>query len=163
SSRSSRSAVSRSTSWSASRCVRSCRRRSRCCARCCRRRSSWRSCCRGAQSTCGPDATQLQQVLMNLGSNAWHALPERGGRIVVAHGGAIGLTTEVGRGTTFDLYLPLVDHESRPMPLAGPAEERSGQGQQVLYVDDDEVMATLVGALLERLGYRATCFHDSQA
>jgi PAS domain S-box-containing protein len=29
------------------------------------------------------DATQLQQVLINLCTNAWHALPERGGRIEV--------------------------------------------------------------------------------
>jgi CheY-like chemotaxis protein len=29
------------------------------------------------------DATQLQQVLMNLATNAWHALPERGGRIEI--------------------------------------------------------------------------------
>jgi len=29
------------------------------------------------------DATQLQQVLMNLGTNAWHALEERDGHIVV--------------------------------------------------------------------------------
>jgi PAS domain S-box-containing protein len=29
------------------------------------------------------DATQLQQVLMNLATNAWHALPERGGHIEI--------------------------------------------------------------------------------
>ncbi len=30
------------------------------------------------------DATQIHQVVMNLCTNAWHALPERGGRITVA-------------------------------------------------------------------------------
>jgi CheY-like chemotaxis protein len=38
------------------------------------------------------DATQLQQVLMNLATNAWHALPERGGRIEI---GAERLSAEL--------------------------------------------------------------------
>jgi CheY-like chemotaxis protein len=83
--------------------------------------------------------------------------------IVEAHGGVITVRTAPGQGTTFDVYLPLVDHVSRPAPLDAirPAPLQ-GQGQHVLYVDDDEVMALMVHGLLTRLGYRATCTLDAQ-
>ena len=38
--------------------------------------------------------------------------------------------------------------------LPADARVRSGRGQHVLYVDDDEVMTVMVAGLLERLGYR---------
>ena len=177
--------------------------------------------------------TQLQQVLMNLGTNAWQALRDGSGQveigleetlfsedrpvrrpaglaagayahlwvrdngcgmddetrqrifepffttkpvgqgtglglavvhgIVEAHGGAIAVTSGVGQGSCFDLYLPLVEHESRPVPLeAIHAAPQRGRGQHVLYVDDDEVMTLMVQGLLQRLGYRATCTLDAQ-
>ncbi|MEO7057747.1 MAG: PAS-domain containing protein [Caldimonas sp.] len=78
--------------------------------------------------------------------------------IVQAHAGSIGVTSAVGQGSTFDLYLPLVDSLSAPMPLepSGDMVAR-GRGEHVLYVDDDEVMVLMVEGLLKRLGYRATC------
>jgi len=39
----------------------------------------------------------------------------------------------------------------------------AGQGQHVLYVDDDEVMRVMVQHLLQRLGYRVSGFADPQA
>ncbi len=187
------------------------------------------------------DATQLQQVLMNLGTNACQALTGGAGRveiglgevefdddpatrpaglgagrharlwvsdngcgidprtrqrifepffttkpvgqgtglglavvhgIVEAHHGAIVVRSAVGQGSRFEVFLPLVDVESAFCPLelprcrsSGAAEPGvgQGQGQHVLYVDDDEVMAMLVEGLLRRLGYRATCMLDAEA
>ena len=83
--------------------------------------------------------------------------------IIEAHGGGIAVESVKGRGSTFNIYLPLVDHESQPVPLeAVDAKALRGSGQHVLYVDDDEVMALMVQGLLQRLGYRATCTLDAR-
>ena len=82
--------------------------------------------------------------------------------IVEAHHGAITVTTAPGQGSRFDVYLPLVEHESLPMPLDALPPQPLGQGQHVLYVDDDEVMVEMVQRLLEHLGYRATCVLDAR-
>jgi DNA-binding NtrC family response regulator len=87
--------------------------------------------------------------------------------IVKTLAGAIEVTSALGQGSTFEVYLPLVEHESRPMPLDAAelhgARDAHGKGQHVLYVDDDEVMAVMVQGLLQRLGYRATYMLEADA
>ena len=52
--------------------------------------------------------------------------------IVEAHRGAISVTTAPGQGSTFDVYLPLVDQETQPVPLeAARAKVPQGAGQHV--------------------------------
>jgi PAS domain S-box-containing protein len=176
------------------------------------------------------DATQIEQVLMNLCTNAWHSLGGKPGRIAVtlagvdldggaarqlgagltpgayacltvadsgrgmdaqtrarifepffttkpvgegtglglavahgiisAHGGVIRVQTALGEGSRFEIYLPRSASTAgadRPQPLA---IARRGHGENVLYVDDDDVMIVMVERLLQRLGYVVTCVHD---
>jgi PAS domain S-box-containing protein len=179
------------------------------------------------------DATQLQQVLINLCTNAWHALPEQGGRIEVgcervmldealrrrqpelasgayvhlwvsdngagmdaatrerifdpffttkpvgrgtglglsvvhgivrAHEGSIAVDTAPGRGSTFHLYIPSPESDAgdgdvRTVPGAGAC----GNGQRVLYIDDDEVMVVMVERLLSRAGFTVVADSDAAA
>jgi PAS domain S-box-containing protein len=173
------------------------------------------------------DSTQIQQVLMNLCTNAWHALQDSTGRITVgldevwldtnaahalgrlspgqyahmwvrdtgtgmdaqtrgrifepffttkpagqgtglglsvvhgivtAHHGAISVESAQGQGSTFHLYFPARQPvSSAATPTSTQAAANEGQGEHVMYVDDDEVMLLMVERLLQRSGYRTTC------
>jgi PAS domain S-box-containing protein len=177
------------------------------------------------------DATQIEQVLMNLCTNAWHSLGGKPGHIAVtlagvdldagaarqlgagprpgayacltvsdtgrgmdaetrarifepffttkpvgegtglglavahgiiaAHAGIIRVQTALGEGSRFEIYLPrsasTVVGADRAQPLA---VARRGHGENVLYIDDDDVMIIMVERLLQRLGYVVTCLHD---
>ena len=77
--------------------------------------------------------------------------------IVAAHRGAISVRSKSGRGSSFTVHLPATEPEG--LPQAPPPPQGGvplGQGQHVLYVDDDEVMAVMVEGLLTSIGYRAT-------
>jgi PAS domain S-box-containing protein len=183
------------------------------------------------------DATQLQQVLMNLCTNAWQAFAGRGGEVTVAlervvldaaqalqlgvlepgayarlsvadngpgmdeatqrrvfepffttkapgagtglglavvhgivkaHRGAIGLSSQPGSGTRFDVYLPLASSAAAPPPGAAtlppaPTADPVPTGRHVVYIDDYEALVFLVGRLLRKQGYRVSTFESGEA
>ena len=82
--------------------------------------------------------------------------------IVRAHGGAVALSSAPGAGTVFHVVLPLSAVTLLPAAAAPtPAAAHGGQGQHVLYVDDDAVMVAVVGSLLEHWGYRVTALRSA--
>jgi len=85
--------------------------------------------------------------------------------IVTAHGGVIRLHSQPGKGSVFNVYLPAIDHVTEAAPLGdGGADIEQGHGQHVVYVDDDEVLMTLVLQLLQRAGFRVTgCSNGQEA
>lgn len=80
--------------------------------------------------------------------------------IVKAHGGAITVTSSPGEGSSFHVYLPVMQDETAN--ASAPAVPQ-GLGQSILYVDDEEPLVYLVTRVLERLGYRVTGFIDARA
>jgi hypothetical protein len=74
--------------------------------------------------------------------------------IVKGHGGFVDLASQPGVGTTFFIYLPIVE-ESAPAPV--PAAERKptqGWGEQILVVDDEIAIVETTSAMLAASNYR---------
>ena len=166
------------------------------------------------------DRKQIEQVLLNLFINAWHAMPEGGdlsletrnvvlnrqdvmhrgaepgkyvkisvtdtgvgmvektkerifdpffttkdpgkgtglglasaSGIIKNHGGFISVQSELGHGTTFDIYLPA--SEKNLVTEVEVAEQKIITGREtILVVDDDESIADVTKEILTSLGYR---------
>jgi PAS domain S-box-containing protein len=74
--------------------------------------------------------------------------------IVGTHDGAITLQTEVGRGTTFRIYLPAAESATAVGPAATLRTRHEGGGKMILLVDDEESIRQSIGAILKTEGYR---------
>jgi PAS domain S-box-containing protein len=175
------------------------------------------------------DSTQIHQIIMNLGTNAAHAMRERGGTLsiqlravkideglrsvhpqlqphhtvclslrdtgtgmdaatrqrifepffttkrvgegtgmglAVVHGilqnldGAIVVESAPGVGTAFHLYFPSATSSAQPEATKAPFLTQ-GQGQHILLVDDEPMVAGVAERMLRHLGYTPHVFNDA--
>jgi len=177
------------------------------------------------------DPTQIHQVIMNLGTNAYHALQESGGKLEVIlketylsyeesqqmvgmkvgrhleltvkdnghgmtpqvlerifepyyttkeqgkgtglglsvihgiiknHGGDISVRTQPGVGSTFKVYLPVIDDIDMEIEALETGNKTNGN-EHILLIDDEEQIIDIERRILERLGYTVTPITDSEA
>jgi PAS domain S-box-containing protein len=75
--------------------------------------------------------------------------------IIKEYGGDIRVYSEVGKGTVFHVYLPLLeDAHGRSVP--GCSREYPTGHERILLIDDEEPIAQMIQMILERLGYLIT-------
>jgi PAS domain S-box-containing protein len=118
-----------------------------------------------ADTGCGMDAETLRRVFepffttkpqgegTGLGLSTVHG-------IVQSFGGGISAYSEVGRGTTFSVFLPLAAvAEER---AAAVAHDLAAGHEHILVVDDEPALAAMASEMLRTLGYRVTAHTDSR-
>jgi PAS domain S-box-containing protein len=87
--------------------------------------------------------------------------------IMQAHQGSVQVSSHIGKGSqfllTFDALVPVNKAQSAPIfdsPVSEHPTIAHGQGQEVVYVDDDDALVFLVKRVLTRRGYKVTTFSD---
>ncbi len=73
--------------------------------------------------------------------------------IVKQHGGYISVTSEISRGTAFDVYLPLVERAART--ATAESDRIQGGAETILVVEDNTDVRNMVTRILSGQGYRA--------
>ena len=80
--------------------------------------------------------------------------------IIKQHHGHIFVESEVGKGTTFTVFFPMVigfDHE---VPVVKSVNQTKGSQQTILVVEDNEATRNAVCTVLESLNYRVMTSND---
>ncbi len=75
--------------------------------------------------------------------------------IIKSLGGAIHCSSEPGKGTTFDIFLPEAESSKGTESLHREGSMPTGT-ERILFVDDEPALAELARELLDKLGYRVT-------
>jgi PAS domain S-box-containing protein len=78
--------------------------------------------------------------------------------IVKHHGGHIQVDSEVGKGTSFYIYLPRTRQEAVPA-----APQRRESQKTILLVEDERSVRMLAQRILEEYGYHVLCAEDGRA
>jgi CheY-like chemotaxis protein len=82
--------------------------------------------------------------------------------IVKAHGGDIRVTSDIGKGTTFYVYLPLMEKSQELEPEKEKITPLLTGTEHILLVDDETAIVHLEKQMLERLGYQTSVFISSR-
>lgn len=82
--------------------------------------------------------------------------------LVKDHGGAITIESELGKGSSFRVHFPVVRADAiDPSPPFTHGTIR-GNGEHILYIDDEAPLAYAMKRLLSILGYRCTVYSDPE-
>lgn len=84
--------------------------------------------------------------------------------IVESHNGYINVYSEKSQGTTFHVYLPVLENETDILPLN--KEEQSvvltGGNERIIFVDDEDDITDFGKSVLSKYGYDVSIFSDGE-
>jgi two-component system cell cycle sensor histidine kinase/response regulator CckA len=81
--------------------------------------------------------------------------------IIKQHNGSVLASSEPGKGTTFDIYLPLVKGHAVKEELKISTRYTGGM-ETLLVVEDDEIVRAFMKRILERASYRVIIANDGE-
>jgi PAS domain S-box-containing protein len=80
--------------------------------------------------------------------------------IIKSYGGAITCSSEPGKGTVFNIYLPrIAEHRPAPLDFQEPLPRGT---ERVILVDDEEIQVRAMTKLLSHLGYHVTALTEGR-
>ena len=86
--------------------------------------------------------------------------------IVTSMGGLLSVHSAPGQGSSFEVWLPLIDGPTRaevvPVEPGMPLTSTEGLARHVVCVDDDTLMLQMMERWLTRQGYRVSAYADPQ-
>ncbi len=80
--------------------------------------------------------------------------------IVTEHGGDIKVDSQMGKGATFNIYLPVIAKDAGQAFSQAAAADITGT-ERILLVDDEQTVVRLEKQMLERLGYHVAAWTSS--
>jgi PAS domain S-box-containing protein len=115
---------------------------------------------------CGIDARSLKKIFepfyttKEVGKGTGLGLAIAYG-IIKQHNGYINVYSEIGRGTTFKIYLPLIKAEVDTTASTQP-ERIKGGSETVLVAEDDNSLRDIISTVLKDFGYRVIEAKDGE-
>ncbi len=81
--------------------------------------------------------------------------------IAKSYKGFVTCQSQLGEGTVFQVYLPIIVDPSLHEIKTAPLDLTQLGNERILFIDDEEILAEMGQAMLERLGYRVTVRRNS--
>ncbi len=83
--------------------------------------------------------------------------------IINKHGGHISATSQLGKGTTFTIYLPATEVvEETSLTQPGATQVALPQGAKILVMDDEEMIRNMLNEMLGELGFAVEMVVDGK-
>jgi two-component system cell cycle sensor histidine kinase/response regulator CckA len=80
--------------------------------------------------------------------------------IIKTHDGFVEVSSQVGKGTTFRVYLPATETSEAELVREQPPQPPLGRGEQILLVDDELAILEITKETLETFNYRVLTAAD---